>query len=118
MTTNPFIVLLAVDDERLALDIDAFVRNANLAWTVLLARSAEDAFAATVSGAPQLAIISLTSCAGRDKLEAALQAMCVPILRYVRPPAPAMHDDAAAVPLPFSAEGTRHGLERLGMLLA
>lgn len=118
MNTIPFVVLLAVDDEKLALDIDAFVRNANLSWAVLLARNAEDAFAASVSGAPQLAIISLTSSSGRDKLEVALRSLGVPILRYISPSMSVSDGSLEAVMLPFSAEGTRHGLERLGMLVA
>lgn len=118
MNPIPFVVLLAVDDEKLALDIDAFVRNANLSWTVLLARSAEDAFAASVSGDAQLAVISLTPSAERDKLETTLRAMAVPILRYMAPSAPANNDGAEVISLPFTSEGTRHALERLGMLVS
>ena len=114
----PFVVLLAVDDEKLALDIDTFVRNANLSWTVLLARSAEDAFAASVSGAAQLAIISLAQSAEREKFEATLRSMGVPILRYIPPLASAADDGTEALPLPFTTEGTRHALERLGMLVS
>lgn len=118
MNKSPFVVLLAVDDERLALDVDTFVRNANLSWTVLLARNAEDAFAASVSGAAQLAIISLTESVELDKLEATLQSMGVPILRYIAPPVSIANDGTEAIPLPFTTEGTRDALERLGMLVS
>jgi hypothetical protein len=118
MNQIPFGVLLAVDDEMLALDVEAFVRNASLSWTVLLASNADDAFAASVSGAAHLAIISLAASAVRDKLEATLRAMGVPIMRYISPSAPHSKDGVEAVSLPFTAEGMRQALERLGMIVA
>lgn len=119
MTQPTNAVLLAVDSEALALELEAAVRELGIADDVLLARTADDAFAALLAGGAHLAMISLAPSAARSRLEQTLQGMAVPILRFV-PDASRTTARAGLEPvnLPFSGEMLRSALGRLGFATA
>lgn len=117
MTDLPSVVLFAVENEALALQLDGFVREADLGWTVLLARSADDAVAAMMTGGANLAVVALSPSATRSNLENMLDKMAIPVLRFESneawrqsPSSVEAHDP------PFSSDAMRGALQRLGLM--
>lgn len=109
-------VLLVVESDGLAFELDTFIRENHQSWSVLLARSAEDAQAAILAGNVQLAIVSIPSSDRVDDLFHALRSRHIPALRFTSTACPTCGDGFEALSLPFAADPTRTALARLGML--
>lgn len=109
-------VLLVVESDGLAFELDTFIREDHRSWSVLLARSVDDAHAAILAGSVQLAIVSIPPSDRVDELIDALRAQHIPALRFTATACPTCGDGLEALSLPFAADPTRTALARLGML--
>lgn len=109
-------VLLVVESDGLAFELDTFIRENHQSWSVLLARSVDDAHAAILAGSVQLAIVSVPSSDRVDDLIHALRSRQIPALRFTTSTCSTCGDGLEALSLPFAADPTRTALARLGML--
>ncbi|MEW5420845.1 hypothetical protein [Amorphus sp. 3PC139-8] len=109
------VVLFAVENEALALQLDGFVREADLGWTVMLARSADDAVAAIMTGGANLAVVALSPSATRSNLETMLDKLAIPVLRF-EPVETRSPSSGEPLKLPFSSDAMRGALQRLGLM--